>query len=102
MKRDMRECASVPGDGRYHCLRGCGDSWERDPRVSVVCPACGAKAGTDCIAPSEHRKSRSFSQPHKARRQLAFSLNPCHCLAKWDAEHSSQPQGELQLGEVAA
>lgn len=71
---------------------GCGDSWEKDPRLAVACSACGAKAGVGCRRPSEH--SGGFVQPHKARRTLAFELAPCGCLAIWEA--AQQPaQGVL-------
>jgi hypothetical protein len=86
-KRDMRECITPPDDGRFHCMRGCGDSWDKDPRLAVDCPQCGSRAGTPCRRPSEHRLSSRFADPHKARCEKSFALNPCSCLAKWDAEH---------------
>lgn len=86
-------------EDRFHCLGGCGDSWDADPRLGVACPDCGARAGVPCIAPSGHTKATGFSQPHKARRTLAFSLNPCGCLAKWDREHAADTQLSL-LGDA--
>lgn len=90
MKRDMRDCITPPNDGRFHCLRGCGDSWDKDPRLAIACPSCGAKPGVMCKRPSEHTLSRQFREPCKARREASFAVNPCSCLAKWDAEHSPQ------------
>lgn len=99
-KRDMRDCIVPPNDGRFHCLRGCGDSWDNDPRLSVPCPSCNAKAGVMCKRPSEHTLSGQFRQPCKARLTAAFEAHPCGCLAKWDAEHSD-PQQSLFAKAVA-
>jgi len=58
---------------------GCGDSWPYDPRLIVPCPDCKARAGANCIRPSEHRTT----MPHRARREAAFEKMPCSCLARW-------------------
>lgn len=91
MSASVKSFITPSNDGRFHCLRGCGDSWDTNPQLAVECPTCHARAGLNCIAPSEHRKSASFAQPHAARRKLAFEQAPCGCLARWDAEHTVQP-----------
>lgn len=82
-------------DRRFVCARGCGDSWDEDPRLVVPCPHCGAAAGVGCRRPSEH--VGHFVEPHAARREAAFALNPCRCLALWDAAHATEAQGALAL-----
>lgn len=69
---------------------GCGDAWDHDPRLDVDCPTCHAKAGTDCLRPSEHRISRGFGGLHSARKKLAFKINPCSCLKNWEEAQRKQ------------
>lgn len=61
----------------------CGDEWPTDPRLGVPCPTCQAPVGAGCRRPSEH--AGHFVQPHAARRKAAFKVNPCACLARWEA-----------------
>jgi hypothetical protein len=79
----MRDCVARPaGARRFWCHRGCGDSWDTDPRLTVACPTCRAAAGVGCHRPSEH--AGHFVQPHAARRALAWARNPCSCLQLWE------------------
>lgn len=92
MKKDMRPSITPPNDGRFHCLRGCGDSWDSDPRLAVPCPSCKARVGVMCDRPSGHKLSGQFRNPCKERIAAAWKANPCSCLAKWDAEHAPEQQ----------
>lgn len=78
----------------FRCLRpqpdgtiGCGDSWATDPRLAVPCPTCRQRAGVGCIRPSGH--AGNFVKPHQARRDAAWALAPCACLAAWDRAHGA-------------
>lgn len=83
-----RPLVTTPPDGKaFWCQRGCGDTWDTDPRLAVACPKCGAAAGAGCCRPSEH--AGNFVTPHAERRRLAFELRPCRCLELWDAEHAT-------------
>jgi hypothetical protein len=47
----------------------CGQTWPRDPRLEVACPACLAAVGRPCLRPSGHATWGGI--PHVAREQLA-------------------------------
>lgn len=72
---------------RFRCNR-CGDQWEEDPRLSVPCPTCHARAGSRCRRPSGH--SGLLIDPHAARKRAAFEAKPCRCLAIWEAQQGSR------------
>lgn len=65
--------------------RGCGDSWDTDPRLFAACPQCHRQAGRRCVRPSGHP-----SEPHAARRRASFELAPCACLARWEARQATR------------
>lgn len=54
----------------------CGETWPRDPALEVVCPACHAAVGINCMRPSGHG-AMGF---HRARMQAAMDAGferPC-------------------------
>lgn len=61
----------------------CGTKYRRDPRIAVPCPVCRAIAGSPCTAPSGHRGGWKL---HAPRRRLAFELQPCRCLDRWEKD----------------
>jgi hypothetical protein len=59
----------------------CGESWEKNPVLSVPCPTCQVPAGRRCVRPSEHKVP--MGDYHQARARAAYEagfLGKCHCV----------------------
>lgn len=82
------------------CKR-CGQTWERDPALDVVCPTCNAGIGQLCKRPSEH--AVFGAQPHASRDRLAMQTLEYYgkCQAPVPMpEPKPTPPGQGQLFEL--
>jgi hypothetical protein len=74
----------------------CGQEWDRDPALEVVCPTCNSQVGffCGCKRPSGHKVRFGSTLIHPARDQLAMDLG---FLVKCPTARTTEDTDDLPL-----